>query len=170
MSLSSLSPNHPGITPLPLPVTPRPPKPPIHTINPLLAVLMAEEKASQVGSEQELTDAKTTELNVGIQERINQSWESTIDADVKQVQKDAQNIGRNPKDQKYQAQLNADQAQLNEDQSSQQTANNQANSQTQQLQTQVGTDATNLQQLLQSAGSLLNQVEGQLSSAIASLG
>lgn len=152
------------ITPLPVPIAPRPP------INPLLAVLMAEEKVTKVGSEQELTDAKTTELNVAIQEATNKSWENIINADVKKIQQDAENISKNPKDQTYQAQLTADQSRLNEDQANQQTANNQANSQTQQLQTQVGTDATNLQQILQSAGSLLNQIEGQLSSAIASLG
>jgi hypothetical protein len=118
-------------------------------MNNLLAVMEAVSNSVAAGSNQQLADGLSTNMNVGIEQGIYNHWQAEVTYDSTQVSDWAGRLAGNPGDAKNQGGLTQAQAKFQNDETSMQTYTQQADSATQATQNQAGQDASTMQQKVQ---------------------
>jgi hypothetical protein len=133
--------------------------------NYLLEVMEAVTLATAVGSNQQLSDAQASTLDVKIEQQVVNTWKTQLYQYTKQVTDWAQKCADNPTNKSYQDELAKAQARLSQAQTQQQTDTQSADSGTQAEQNQTGQDSSNLQQKVQLEAAI-NSVSQTLASAL----
>ncbi len=118
-------------------------------MNNLLAVMEAVSNSVAAGSNQQLADGLSTNMNVGIEQGIYNDWQKKVTKDASDVHTLAGELGGDPGNQSIQAFLSQAQAKFQNDETNMQTYTQQADSATQATQNQAGQDASTMQQKVQ---------------------
>lgn len=141
--------------------------------NYMKAVMDAVAKCTAIGSDQQLTDAVTTQVNIKLEQSVYNTWLKNISDAGKKVTDWAKHIADSSwkkygvkSKQAAQDKLTAAQAEFQNTQTKQQTYTQQADSATQAMQNQTGQDAATLQQKIQLAAAI-NQINQSLASSLA---
>ena len=132
----------------------------------LYAIMQAVSNSVASGSNQQLTDAESTTMSVGIQEHMVEYWSKQVNDKANSVTNWANKLANSPNNKTYQANLTGAQTSYENMNTIYNKFKEQAGSGVQAMQTQAGQDASTVQQRVQVI-SAVNQIANTISAALA---